>query len=258
MRKVLLAVLLLTGAVAATAEEQIFEKSYSLEGVKRVSVENVNGRIEASSWEKPYVKVRAVKRATGSDAEETLRATEIRVRKEDEEITIETVNPKRRKMFGIFDFGDRQAKVDYEIKVPAGMETRLETCNGHVEVVGLEGALACDAVNGGITVRDAGGPVKATTVNGSVRIEFRGPFRASHLETVNGSVEVLFDRTAGVDYRLETVNGRIEGSNIDLDVERAGFGPREARGSWNGGGEMLRCETINGSIRVKAADLAAK
>ena len=53
------------------------------------------------------------------------------------------------------------------------------------------------------------------------------------------------------------MNGRIEGSNIELDVEGR-YGPREARGSWNGGGETLRCETINGSIRLKASDLASK
>ncbi|HEY7368636.1 MAG TPA: DUF4097 family beta strand repeat-containing protein [Thermoanaerobaculia bacterium] len=257
MRRTLMAALLLSGAVTAGAEEQVFEKAYSLEGITRVSVENVNGRIDAVAWDKNYVRVRAVKKATGSDAEETLNATEIRVRKEDGEITIETVSPKRRKLFGIFDFGERHAQVDYEIKVPASMETRFETCNGRVEVAGLEGALACDAVNGGITVRDAAGPVKATTVNGSVRIEFRGALKASHLETVNGSVEVIFDRTSGLDYRLETVNGRIEGSNIDLDVEGK-YGPREARGSWNGGGETLRCETINGSIRLRANDLASK
>jgi DUF4097 and DUF4098 domain-containing protein YvlB len=252
-----MAALVLSGAVTAGAEEQVFEKAFSLEGVTRVSVENVNGRIDAAAWDKNYLKVRAVKKASGSDAEETLHATEIRVKKEENEITIETISPKRRKLFGVFDFGDRHAQVDYEIKIPANMETRFETCNGRVEVLGLEAATACDAVNGGITVRDAAGPVKATTVNGSVRIEFRGAFKASHLETVNGSVEVVFDRTAGMDYRLETVNGRIEGSNIDLDVEGK-YGPREARGSWNGGGEMLRCETINGSIRLKASDLASK
>jgi DUF4097 and DUF4098 domain-containing protein YvlB len=257
MRRTLLAALVLSGAVTAGAEEQVFEKAFSLDGVTRVSVENVNGRIDAAAWEKNYLKVRAVKKASGSDAEETLRTTEIRVRKEENEITIETVSPKRRKLFGIFDFGDRHAQVDYEIRVPAGMETRFETCNGRVEAVGLEAAIACDAVNGGITVRDAAGPVKATTVNGSVRIEFRGPLKASHLETVNGSVEVVFDRTSGMEYRLETVNGRIEGSNIELDVEGK-YGPREARGSWNGGGETLRCETINGSIRLKASDLASK
>ena len=96
---------------------------------------------------------------------------------------------------------------------------------------------------------NGGGPVRATTVNGSLRIAFRGPFKQSRLETVNGSVEVAFDKNSSVRYELETVNGRIEG-NIELAVEGK-HGPKEARGSYNGGAETLKCETINGSIRVK-------
>ena len=30
------------------------------------------------------------------------------------------------------------------------------------------------------------------------------------------------------------------------------FGPKEARGKLNGGGEPLRCETVNGTIRLLA------
>ena len=90
----------------------------------------------------------------------------------------------------------------------------------------------------------------ATTVNGGLRIAFRGPFKKSELETVNGSVEVAFARTSSVRYDLQTVNGRIEG-DFDIPVEGK-FGPKEARGSYNGGAESLRCETVNGSIRLKA------
>ena len=76
-----------------------------MEGVTKVSIENVNGHIEATAWDRPYFKVRAVKKATGGRAEETLRLTEIRVHKVGDEIRVETVNPKRRRLFGFLDFG---------------------------------------------------------------------------------------------------------------------------------------------------------
>jgi DUF4097 and DUF4098 domain-containing protein YvlB len=72
----------------------------------------------------------------------------------------------------------------------------------------------------------------------------------SHVETVNGSVDIAFDRASSIRYNLETVNGRIEG-DLDLAVEGK-YGPKEARGTYNGGAESLRCETVNGSIRLKA------
>ena len=69
--------------------------------------------------------------------------------------------------------------------------------------------------------------MRAATVNGGLRIGFRGPLKKSELETVNGSVEVAFDRASSVRYDLQTVNGRIEG-DIDLAVEGK-HGPKEAR-----------------------------
>lgn len=228
--------------------DEIFEKAFSMEGVSRVSVENVNGKIDAQAWEKPYLKIRAVKHG----ASETLKQTEIRVRKVGDEIRIETINPRRRRFMGFLDLGSRTVRVDYELQIPAGATTKLETCNGRVQASGFAGDFSSDSVNGSIELRDVDGPVKATTVNGSVRVAFRGPFKAAHLETVNGSVEVAFDAGSSVRYDLETINGRIE-ADFDLDVEGK-YGPKEAKGSYNGGAESLRCETVNGSIRLKTGN----
>jgi hypothetical protein len=250
MRRALLLAVLLLPAAVAVADEQIFEKAYSMEGVTRVSVENVNGKIEAYAWDRPYLKVRAVKRARGGRSEETLRLTEIRVRKAGAEIQLETVSPRRRRMFGFLNFGWHNVHVDYELHLPALAQARLETCNGKVLAIGLGNSIACDAVNGSIEIRDVFGPVRASTVNGSVRVVFRGALKESHVETVNGSVDIAFDRASSIRYNLETVNGRIEG-DLDLAVEGK-YGPKEARGTYNGGAETLRCETVNGSIRLKA------
>lgn len=252
MRKLaLFSILLLAAASVALADqEEVFEQAYSMEGISRVSISNVNGRIDAFAWDKPYLKVRAVKTARGSRAQEILKATEVRIRKVGDEIRLETINPNRHRLFGFLDFGRENATVDYEVRIPTNTRTRFETCNGKVEASGLDGAVACDAVNGSIELKDIAGPVKANTVNGSLRIAFRGPLKQSHLETVNGSVDIAFDRKSSIRYDLETINGRIEG-DIELAVEGR-HGPKEAKGSYNGGAETLKCETVNGSIRLKA------
>jgi hypothetical protein len=251
MRKAIIALSLLASAAAvlAAGQEEVFEKAFSMEGISRVSIENVNGRIEAMAWEKPYLKVKAVKVASGGGAEETLRLTEIRVRKVGDQIRVETVNPSRHRLFGFLDFGSRNARVDYEVWIPAQTEARLETCNGAVHANGFTGSLACDSVNGAIEIHNLEGPVKATTVNGSLHVFFKGALKTAHLETVNGSVEVAFNRNSSIRYDLSTVNGRIEG-DVELAVEGK-HGPKEARGSYNGGAETLQCETVNGSIRLR-------
>jgi hypothetical protein len=250
MRKLILAIpLLLAARLLPAGQNEVFDKAFSMEGVSRISVQNVNGRIEATAWDKAYFKVRAVKTASGSTSEETLRLTEIRVRKVGDEIRLETVNPRRHKLFGFLDFGWHNARVDYELWFPAGTAARLETTNGQVQASNFDSSLSCDVVNGSIELTGCAGPVHATTVNGGLRIAFRGPLKKSELETVNGSVEVAFDRSSSVRYDLQTVNGRIEG-DFELAVEGR-HGPKEARGSYNGGSESLHCETVNGSIRLK-------
>jgi DUF4097 and DUF4098 domain-containing protein YvlB len=250
LRGLLAAVLTVAAAGALSAgQEEVFDKAFSMESVNRLSIENVNGKVEAFAWDKPMLRVRATKSASGGNAEENLRLTEIRIRKVGDEMRIETINPNRHKLFGIFDWGGSNVRVDYELYFPANAEARLQTCNGHVTASGFGAAVAADAVNGSIELKDIRGPVKATTVNGSLRIAFRGPLRRTQLETVNGSVEVAFDRASSIRYDLETVNGRIEG-DIELAVEGK-HGPKEARGSYNGGTETLKCETVNGSIRLK-------
>jgi len=252
MRKVFLAAALLALAtpMLAGSREEVFEKTYSMEGVSRISIENVNGHIEATASDKAVFKVRAVKKATGGRAEETLRLTEIRVTKVGDEIRVETVNPKRRRLFGFLDFGGSNADVDYTVQIPARTEVRFETCNGKVLASGFLGTLSGDAVNGSIELANVEGPTSASTVNGSVRLTFKGPFKKSRVETVNGSIDITFDKGSAISYDLETVNGKIEG-DFALAVEGK-FGPKEARGKLNGGGEPLRCETVNGTIRLLA------
>ena len=46
------------------------------------------------------------------------------------------------------------------------------------------------------------------------------------------------------------VTMRTPGGDFELAVEGR-HGPKEARGSYNGGSESLHCETVNGSIRLK-------
>jgi hypothetical protein len=248
------AVALLVLALAAPlraggGEQEVFEKAYSMEGIAKISVENVNGNIEATAWDKPYFKVYAVKKADGSRAQETLRLTEIRVQKIGSEIKVETVNPKRRRLFGFLDFGGSGSHVDYELKIPSRTDVRFETCNGRLAASGFSGKISSDAVNGSIELAGIAGPTSANTVNGSVRLAFAGPLRNTRIETVNGSIDVAFDKSSSVRYDLETVNGHIEG-NFEMPVEGK-FGPKEARGSYNGGTEPLHCETVNGTIRLK-------
>ena len=250
------AVLTALAPAAALAQDdpsqEKFEKAYDLEGVTKVRLQNVNGPVHVASWEKNYVRVSAVKKAKGSRRADILRDTEIRVTKRGPSIEIETIIPKRGRLFGLFEFGgDRAAEVSYELLLPAATSVDVETVNGRITAEKRSGELNLNTVNGSVRVEGQGGPLKVNTVNGSVEVAFSGAIRPANLETVNGSVTVACAKDSSIRYDLQTVNGRIHSEFADLDV-RGKWGPKEARGEINGGRERLAVETVNGEVRLLA------
>jgi hypothetical protein len=240
-------------AVASDTAEERFEKSYDLTGIQKVRVQNVNGAVHVETWEKPELSLVAVKRVKGTSSVETLKETEIRVQKSGSTLEIETVLPKSRG-WGLFSWWrSRVVEVGYELKLPAAIAVQVETVNGRILAERRSGPLVLNTVNGTIRVVSQEGPVRANTVNGSVEVTFTGPVRKAELETVNGSVTVTGARESSIRYNLQTVNGRIRSEFAALTVEGK-WGPKEARGEFNGGREALSVETINGEVRLQVAD----
>ena len=255
-----LAVHLLAAPPAFAAEEateERVEQSLDLEGIQKVRVQNVNGAVHVESWDKAELSVVAVKKAKGPSPAETLRETEVRIRKSGSTVEIDTVLPKT-KGWGLFSWwGTRTAEVSYELKLPAALAVQVETVNGRIVAERRTGPLVLNTVNGAIRVVAQEGPVRANTVNGSVEVAFSGPVKKSDLETVNGSVTVTGSRESSIRYNLQTVNGRIRSEFAELTVEGK-WGPKEARGEYNGGKEPLSVETINGEVRLQVADASVR
>jgi hypothetical protein len=238
--------------------QERFEKAFELEGIDKVRVQNVNGPVRLSTWDKTYLRVTAVKKARGSRKADTLRETEIRVSKHGSQIDIETILPKRGRLFGVFEFGgERGAEVSYELLLPPAVAVDVETVNGRISAEKRSGAVSASTVNGSVRVESQSGPLHVNTVNGSVEVAFSGQIRPANLETVNGSVTVSCAKDSSIRYDLQTVNGRIESEFANLDV-KGKWGPKEARGEINGGRERLAVETVNGEVRLQVADLASK
>lgn len=240
-------------ALAQKTAEERFEKAYELTGINKVRVQNVNGAVHLESWDRNYLRVVAVKKAKGNRAAQALRDTEIRVTKSGSAITVETILPKRGRGLEWFLFRAEGAEVGYDLFLPPGTPTEIETVNGRVTAERRSGALTLNTVNGSVRVEVQDGPVKVNTVNGSVEVAFLGPLRPAELETVNGSVSVICAKDSSIRYELQTVNGRIESEFANLNVEGK-WGPKEARGALNGGRDRLAVETVNGEVRLRISN----
>jgi DUF4097 and DUF4098 domain-containing protein YvlB len=241
-------------APALLAAEERFEKAYELAGIDKVRLQNVNGPVRIESWDRDYLRVTAVKRAKGSQAEEVLRETEVRIAKHGAQIDIETILPKRTKLFGLFNVSHSPgAEVAYDLLLPGSMAIDVETVNGRITTIKRLGSMNLSTVNGAVRVEDQAGPLKVNTVNGSVEVTFAGAIRPAELETVNGSVTVAGAKDSSIRYDLQTVNGRIESEFASLDVKKR-WGPKSARGEVNGGRDTISVETVNGVVRLQVAE----
>jgi hypothetical protein len=248
----LLALALAGPAQAGQVREERFEKTYDGAGIDRLRLQNVNGPVRVGTWEKPHLRVTAVKKAKGSRAETVLAETVIRVTKQGSTIDVETILPRPARSWGLFSWGGRSgAVVAYELLLPASLVVDVETVNGRVAAEGRLGALTLNTVNGSVRVEAQGGPLRVNTVNGSVEVAFDGPLQATALETVNGSVTVSCPADSSFRFDLQTVNGRIRSDFPEVTVEGK-WGPKEARGTVADGKVRLAVETVNGEVRIVA------
>ncbi len=159
---------------ASSPASQPFRQSYALSPRGRIQIENRYGNVQISGWDRPEVRIEAVRSAPGANI--LVDASNDRLAVRTQYAGAEPENP---------------ASVEYRITMPRTAD---------LEEVRL--------FNGGLSIRGVAGAVKATTVNGSIKAE--GLQGKADLETINGKVEAGFARVSGSQpISLRSVNGRI-------------------------------------------------
>jgi hypothetical protein len=204
-------------------------------------VENSNGSVEITGWDRDSVEVTGTKYAA---TEDMLKALQVDIQGDASSVRIRTVRPGTR-------FGSYGAR--YVIRVPRRFElervvssnghvqvrdvegpARLRTSNAHVRTADTKGSLEIETSNGGIEVDEHAGQITGATSNAKIRVDLRqpAPDRPIRLETSNGGIDVKLHAMRGNSVRLSTSNG---GITVAL--------PESA-------GAQLRAETSNGQVRT--------
>ncbi len=252
-------------AQAAEASETI-QKNFPLSKGGAFSVENVNGNITVSVWDKDEVQVTAVKTvkaASDSQAKEELSKLKVIFDASAKMVKVTTQSPKE--SFWSFGWlgGHPVRSVSFAILAPKGARMNLQSVNGAIEAeasgcdvtaetvngeVAVKGAslLSASSVNGKV-VFDADNIRSAETTNGSIQGAVRSEKpSAGSAETVNGSVTLAFSPKAALHLEIENVNGSIASSFGGLEGSR-----HSKDGDVNGGGATIKIETVNGSVSVE-------
>ncbi len=237
---------------AETREE--FHKKYTVESGTPLSVKNVNGSINVSTWNKDYVDVFAVKKSR--KGKDDLDKVEIRV-STDGRLNIEAHRLTKRD----------HVSVSFTIKVPGDVVVdKIRTTNGSVKLEGTTGDSYVTSTNGSIEVDNADGIIELRTTNGNIRLydvtgvkcatSTNGSIKVSlnelendvDITTTNGSIEVHIPRDIDADIDFRTTNGRIKAGGLKMRIDE--ISKKRINGEIGSGGNRLNVRTINGGITI--------
>ena len=242
----------------AAAQSSDFRWHGRLASGKRVEVKGVNGDVRAVFTSGPEVEVTAAKHARRSDPDDV----KIEVIEHDGGVTICAVypTPRRARQENTCEAGDRwhssnednDVVVDFEVRIPAGVKFDGRTVNGEMAAEGLKADVRASTVNGSVRVTTTG-LAEASTVNGSVYVEMGRADWSDDLEfsTVNGSVTLILPAQLNAEVRASSVNGDLVTDYPMMVTGR--FGRRRMQGTIGSGGRSLSLSTVNGEIRLRKA-----
>jgi hypothetical protein len=223
---------------------------------QQLEIKGVNGGITAEAATGDAVEVRATRTAQRSDPA----SVQIKVVEHAGGVTICAVYPTPEGSErpnecapgrgGHSNTRDNDTKVEFKVRVPAGVRFAGNTVNGGIEAKGLQSDVEARTVNGGIAV-ETSGLAEAETVNGgvSVRVGRADWSGTNRFHTVNGGITVELPASASAEVRAKTVNGDIE-TDFPLTVSGK-ISRRSLSGTIGSGGRTLEMETVNGGIHLR-------
>lgn len=151
------------------------------------------------------------------------------------------------------------ARIDFTVRVPAGVRLAARTVEGDIEANGLRSPVDAASVSGDVRLSTTES-ARAATVSGDVDATF-GETGGDDLEfaSVSGNVVVRLAGDVGARVEAHTLSGDIH-SDFDLrmrpgndDDDDGGFRieiGRQASGTIGRGGPELSLNTVSGNIRV--------
>ena len=231
------------GAVTATVGE-----TRPLAATGEVVVENVNGPITVETWDKPEVRLEAVKSA-GREAD--LKALDVRIDSSELRFAVKTVYLDKDGSW-LKKFTNT-GEVRYTLTVPHTASLRLvETVNGAITIANVHGRVTAKTVNGRVEARGLRHEVELSAVNGSVLAEFEavGDKQDIVLDVVNGPIDLRLPAAAGARLDADTVNGAIE-NDFGLAASARSWVGRTLEGTIGDGAARIRLKTVNGAIEIR-------
>ena len=211
------------------SHDQTLEKTFTVDGMPRLRVQNVSGETAIRVGEPGQVRVVARKRVKGGSADRAKRLlenVEVRIEQRGNDIFVEPhLYEQERSWLDLFR--GKRFRVDFEITVPRETAVNAQTVSGDLDLHGTRGPARVETVSGDVNIEDVQGPMRIKSVSGDVHlgdyygsvegssvsgdVEIRGRVRTCELHTVSGDISIdLEPEVGGRESRLKTISGDVE------------------------------------------------
>lgn len=250
-------------SVPTQAQENTFEWAQRMSQGQTLEVKGIAGEIQAVYTSGDQAEVVAVKRGDAEDFHQVA----IEVADAGDRIVICAV-------YGTWNHGEGQChpghrnrgdrdewedhdedmnvRVDYVVRLPAGVELEGTVVSGDIEAEGLRSDVVLTTVDGDIAVSTTG-MAYAKTVSGDMEIEM-GDLGTGDLEfnTVSGDITLRLPSDLEADVDFNSLSGEFE-TDFDMNVTRESdrFIGLSIEGTIGGGGRDLSLSTISGNVRLQ-------
>jgi len=227
-----------------------FHQTYAITPDGHVELDNINGAVHISAWDRNEVKVDAIKYA---DAKDRLEDARIEIDPGKDYLSIRT---RYRDHDLNFNWGGRNnpPSVEYTLTVPRTVRLdEIKLINGSLDVTGVTGEVRASCINGRLEAHNLSGRADLSTINGHLVARFDELFGSSvELKSVNGSVELTIPSDSKAEIEASTVSGGIE-NDFGLRVNHHRYVGHDLRGELGSGGPRIRLENVNGRIEIRHA-----
>jgi DUF4097 and DUF4098 domain-containing protein YvlB len=227
-----------------------FHQTYAITAEGRVELDNINGDVRISSWDRNEVKVDAVKYA---DTKERLDEAKIEIDSGKDYLTIRTKYPGHDNTWN-WGSHNNPASVEYTLTVPRTARLdEIKLINGALDVTGISGEVHASCINGRLEARDLAGRADLSTINGRLVARFAQLAGQSvDLNSVNGSVDLTIPSDSNAVVEASTVSGGIQ-NDFGLHVNNHRFVGHDLRGEIGKGGAHIQLKNVNGRVEIHHA-----
>lgn len=213
--------------------------TYPLTENGKFTVEEANGSIVISSWDRNEVAITATKHAR---SQADLDAIRIDIKQESDSIDVRSVYSSP---------GPHNGGVTYQIVVPKAIaRLTAKTANGSVSTENVGGDVTMKSENGAITATDLKGSFTLVTTNGSITAQCADLAGDGQLHSTNGSITLVLPRSADALVDADTTVGRIS-SDLPATKSNKGVVGETLEAKLGAGSHHLEARTTNGSIHLE-------